>query len=76
MNSRCHVTGKVAFETKGAAQESMRAIKAGYDFKRYNGSTWKRTKHRQGKPAQKRAYLCEHCDHWHLTSWETSKKIN
>lgn len=75
MRERCSATGKIMFETKGEANESMVAIKSGQNHMRYVGSTLKRIKRRQGKTSQKRAYLCEHCDNWHLTSWETSNKM-
>lgn len=70
--TKCSATGKTGFETKGDAQETMMNIKNSSNFYRYEGGTRKRVKRRQGKPEQKRAYLCEHCQMWHLTSWETS----
>lgn len=75
-NRRCPATGKVSYETKGAAQTALYNIKTSQNHKVFNGTEFKRQKRRQGKPAQKRAYLCEHCDQYHLTSWETSSKIS
>ena len=73
VKTKCSATGKIGFETKGDAQETMMNIKNSSNFYRYDTNSQKRrVKRRQGKPEQKRAYLCEHCDMWHLTSWETS----
>ena len=69
MQPKCEATGKVKFVSETAAKENM--IRFRFKWKlRLQG---KRRKHRQGKPAQKRAYYCEDCDSYHLTSWEPFK---
>ncbi len=63
---RCSQTGKVCFATKG---EALFVLKTPHKRPNVNGSK----KGRLRKKREKRAYLCEHCDTWHLTSQEYFK---
>ncbi|MCT1526218.1 hypothetical protein [Sphingobacterium hotanense] len=70
-NSRkCRATGKVIFETLIEAKLTMFRLKWG--FRHIKDIYGKRVKHRQGRPVQKRAYYCPHCDGFHLTKWGKS----
>lgn len=66
MKSKCKITNKTRYATKGDAQKALENIKNSI----YHKKDGKRNKHRQGKPAQKRAYPCKECKGWHLTSIE------
>ncbi|MFB2118722.1 hypothetical protein [Parapedobacter sp. 2B3] len=63
---RCSATGKSIFRSLSDAMERVMDFRKNIQQLR-NG---RRRKHRQGKPKQKRVYLCEHCNGYHLTSWE------
>lgn len=62
---RCEATGKAICLSPNEATERVMDFKERLHRLR-NG---RRRKHRQGRPKQKRAYRCEHCDGFHLTSW-------
>jgi len=66
MELKCEATGKVRFNSEKEAKESMFRFRFTWKILRQG----KRRKHRQGKPAQKRSYFCEHCNGYHQTSWE------
>ncbi len=40
-----------------------------WGYKRNTDRSGRRVKHRQGKPAQRRAYFCSYCQGYHLTKW-------
>lgn len=62
--NKCNATGKTMFKTRGEAKIAMDYIK-GMNSTTGNNYT--------GKSSQKRAYFCEHCMSYHLTSTEAYK---
>lgn len=66
---KCRATGKVIFASAQDARIAMFNLKWG--FKKHKDLFGKRIKHRQGRPDQRRAYYCVHCDGYHLTKWKT-----
>jgi hypothetical protein len=76
MKKKCQATGKVTFETYGEARNALLRIRLAWKYHTVDG---KRSKHRVGKPAQKRVYYCPHCGGYHLTHWvvyEDSKGLS
>lgn len=63
-NNKCNSTGKTMYKSRGDAKIAMNFIK------KINSST---TNNHIGKSSQKRAYFCEHCASYHLTSTEAYK---
>lgn len=66
MKAICSDTGKVIYSTKAEAMDVMAGFRARLKVKSEYGV---RIKHRMGKPKTKRVYYCEHCEGYHLTSW-------
>jgi hypothetical protein len=71
--ARCKTTGKVRLADPGEAKEAIVTIKSTGRF--YDHIQRKRINRRAGKPGQCRAYYCEHCHGWHLTSNEKTKSL-
>jgi len=69
-NKKCRETGKVIFTSWIEAQLVMLDLKWNYLYKR--NEEGRRIKHRQGRPIQRRAYYCTHCNGYHLTKWKKS----
>lgn len=67
MLQKCMATGKAIFPSLLEARYVMFTMKRGY--KRNTSESGRRIKHRQGKPAQRRAYFCPYCQGYHLTKW-------
>ncbi|RKR84414.1 hypothetical protein BDD43_4649 [Mucilaginibacter gracilis] len=64
MKNKCEDTGKTRFDSLAEAKDIMLRFRGMWKLHREG----KRRKHRQGKPAQKRAYYCGYCGGYHLTS--------
>jgi hypothetical protein len=64
--TKCNATGKKRFPNPGSAKQALLVIKSKNRI--INHDTNKRQKHRNGKAAQCRYYLCQHCKGYHLTS--------
>lgn len=60
---KCKISGKRVFESHSEAKGTMLAFTIRIRLK-YQG---RRRKHRQGKPAAKRVYLCPFCRGYHIT---------
>lgn len=71
----CSVTGKRIYSTLSDAKNAILTLKTSTSYV-WDGNQKRRLKHRQGKVRQKRTYLCDHCNSFHLTSWETEHKKN
>ncbi len=68
---KCAATGKVIFSSMMEARCVMFNLKWAYKIRKdING---KRIKHRQGRPVQRRAYICPYCEGYHLTRWKTNE---
>ena len=65
MRLKCKATGKTIFSDANEAKEKMVCLKNAVYIKADEG---RHRKHRIGKPAWKRAYLCPYCNGYHLTS--------
>ncbi len=71
---KCVATGKAVFASLLEARIVMFNLK--WRFKRNRDESGKRIKHRQGRPVQRRAYYCIHCEGYHLTKWKESNFIS
>lgn len=63
-------TGKVTFKRLIEARFAILSIR--WNFRNRRDELGRRIKHRQGVPAQRRAYFCEHCAGYHITKWKKS----
>lgn len=69
MNVKCEQTGKAIFDTLTGAREKMYQFR----FRNWDNVSRKRVNRHCKKPEQKRAYHCEYCNGYHLTSQEVFK---
>lgn len=64
--NKCNLTGKTIFDSLSSAKASM----FGFSFRHWDSVTLQRRNRRAKKKEQKRAYYCEGCEGYHLTSQE------
>ena len=69
---KCPAEGKVRFATKKEALAKIHRTKDIYSFR-----TGQRVNRLRRKRKEKRAYYCQHCEGWHLTSldYDTLRQI-
>jgi len=71
MYSKYKFTGKRTFNSVQEARFILYRLR----IPLWNRLTGIRIKHRQGKPAQKRVYLCPYCNGYHLTKWSLGQYL-
>lgn len=57
MRAKCRTTGKVRYRTHAEAKAVL------------DDCTFKRRRLGKVYRMERSAYLCSHCDYWHLSSW-------
>lgn len=64
MSNKCSTTGKTIFLDLAGARARIATLR----IRHWDSVTGKRINRHNKKPEQKRAYYCEYCEGYHLTS--------